>query len=136
MDCLKPKSSKKVGLFLRVNPDVKTQILTRVEKSNLSFTEYAIWSMLNSNKPVYTIDRNALMDIQLELARQGNNLNQIAHALNYIISRTMPPADQEHAIEVVLGEINLEHEKVIEAVNTVLDLQQKVYKTTLLSIKT
>lgn len=136
MDCLKPKSSKKVGLFLRVNPDVKTQILTLVEKSNLSFTEYAIWSMLNSNKPVYTIDRNALMDIQLELARQGNNLNQIAHALNYIISRTMPPADQEHAIEVVLGEINLEHEKVIEAVNTVLDLQQKVYKTTLLSIKT
>lgn len=136
MDCLKPKSNKKVGLFLRVNPDVKTQILTLVEKSNLSFTEYAIWSMLNSNKPVYTIDRNALMDIQLELARQGNNLNQIAHALNYIISRTMPPADQEHAIEVVLGEINLEHEKVIEAVNTVLDLQQKVYKTTLLSIKT
>lgn len=136
MDCLKPKSSKKVGLFLRVNPDVKTQILTLVEKSNLSFTEYAIWSMLNSNKPVYTIDRNALMDIQLELARQGNNLNQIAHALNYIISRTMSPADQEHAIEVVLGEINLEHEKVIEAVNTVLDLQQKVYKTTLLSIKT
>ena len=115
---------------------MKTQILTLVEKSNLSFTEYAIWSMLNSNKPVYTIDRNALMDIQLELARQGNNLNQIAHALNYIISRTMPPADQEHAIEVVLGEINLEHEKVIEAVNTVLDLQQKVYKTTLLSIKT
>ncbi len=136
MDCLKPKSSKKVGLFLRVNPDVKTQILTLVEKSNLSFTEYAIWSMMNSNKPVYTIDRNVLMDIQLELARQGNNLNQIAHALNYIISRTMPPADQEHAIEVVLGEINLEHEKVIEAVNTVLDLQQKVYKTTLLSIKT
>lgn len=136
MDCLKPKSSKKVGLFLRVNPDVKTQILTLVEKSNLSFTEYAIWSMMNSNKPVYTIDRNVLMDVQLELARQGNNLNQIAHALNYIISRTMPPADQEHAIEVVLGEINLEHEKVIEAVNTVLDLQQKVYKTTLLSIKT
>ena len=105
MDCLKPKSSKKVGLFLRVNPDVKTQILTLVEKNNLSFTEYAIWSMMNSNKPVYTIDRNVLMDIQLELARQGNNLNQIAHALNYIISRTMPPADQEHAIEVVLGKL-------------------------------
>lgn len=136
MDCLKPKSSKKVGLFLRVNPDVKTQILTLVEKSNLSFTEYAIWSMMNSNKPVYTIDRNVLMDIQLELARQGNNLNQIAHALNYIISRTMPPADQEQAIGVALGVINSEHENFSKAARAVMDLQKKVYKTTLLSVKT
>lgn len=136
MDCPKTISDKKVGLFFRVSPDVKTQILTLVEKSNLSFTDYAIWSMLNSSKPVYTIDRNTLMDIQLELSKQGNNLNQIAHALNWIISRTLPPSEQELAIEVALGEIKAEHEKVIEAVNTVLDLQQKVYKTTLLSVKT
>ena len=76
------------------------------------------------------------MDIQLELARQGNNLNQIAHALNYIISRTLPHEQQELAIETVLGEINSEHENFSKAARAVMDLQKKVYKTTLLSVKT
>lgn len=132
MDCLKPKC---VDIHFRVPVEVKTCMQTLAEKSNLTLTEYAIWSMMNGDKPVYTIDRNALMDIQLELAKQGNHLNQIARALNYIISNTMPPADQELAIGVVLGEISAEQENFSKAVNAVLDLQQKVYKTTLINTK-
>lgn len=133
MDCLKPKC---VDIHFRVPIEVKTYMQALAEKSNLTLTDYAIWSMMNGDKPVYTIDKNTLMDIQLELSKQGNNLNQIARALNYIISNTMPPADQELAIGVVLGEISSEQENFSKAVNAVLDLQQKVYKTTLLSIKT
>lgn len=133
MDCLKPKYA---DIHFRVPVDVKAYIQTLAEKSNLTLTDYAIWSMMNGDKPIYTIDKNVLMDIQLELARQGNNLNQIAHALNYIISRTLPREQQELAIETVLGEINLEHENFSKAVRAVMDLQKKVYKTTLLSVKT
>ena len=132
MDCLKPKC---VDIHFRVPIEVKTYMQALAEKSNLTLTEYAIWSMMNGDKPVYTIDRNALMDIQLELAKQGNHLNQIARALNYIISNTMPPADQELAIGVVLGEISAEQENFSKAVNAVLDLQQKVYKTKLINTK-
>lgn len=136
MDCLKQETKKSCTISFRVPADVKTYMQALAEKSNLTLTDYAIWSMMNGDKPVYTIDRNTLMDIQLELARQGNNLNQIAHALNYIISRTMPPADQEQAIGVALGVINSEHENFSKAVRAVMDLQKKVYKTTLLSVKT
>lgn len=132
MDCLKPKC---VDIHFRVPIEVKTYMQALAEKSNLTLTEYAIWSMMNGDKPVYTIDRNTLMDIQLELAKQGNHLNQIARALNYIISNTMPPADQELAIGVVLGEISAEQENFSKAVNAVLDLQQKVYKTKLINTK-
>ena len=132
MDCLKPKC---VDIHFRVPIEVKTYMQALAEKSNLTLIEYAIWSMMNGDKPVYTIDRNALMDIQLELAKQGNHLNQIARALNYIISNTMPPADQELAIGVVLGEISAEQENFSKAVNAVLDLQQKVYKTKLINTK-
>lgn len=132
MDSLKPKC---VDIHFRVPADVKAYIQSLAEKSNLTLTEYAIWSMMNGDKPVYTIDRNTLMDIQLELAKQGNHLNQIARALNYIISNTMPPADQELAIGVVLGEISAEQENFSKAVNAVLDLQQKVYKTKLINTK-
>ena len=133
MDCLKPKYA---DIHFRVPVDVKAYIQTLAEKSNLTLTDYAIWSMMNGDKPIYTIDKKVLMDIQLELARQGNNLNQIAHALNYIISRTLPHEQQELAIETVLGEINSEHENFSKAARAVMDLQQKVYKTTLLSVKT
>ena len=133
MDCLKPKYA---DIHFRVPVDVKAYIQTLAEKSNLTLTDYAIWSMMNGDKPIYTIDKKVLMDIQLELARQGNNLNQIAHALNYIISRTLPHEQQELAIETVLGEINSEHENFSKAARAVMDLQKKVYKTTLLSVKT
>ena len=132
MDCLKPKC---VDIHFRVPADVKAYIQSLAEKSNLTLTDYAIWSMMNGDKPIYTIDRNVLMDIQLELSKQGNNLNQIARALNYIISHTLPRPEQEQAIEVVLGEINSEHENFNKAVNAVLNLQQKVYKTTLINTK-
>lgn len=132
MDSLKPKC---VDIHFRVPVEVKTCMQTLAEKSNLTLTDYAIWSMMNGNKPVYTIDSNTLMDIQLELARQGNNLNQIAHALNYIISTTMPRPEQEEAIGVALKVISEEQENCSKAVNAVLDLQQKVYKTKLINTK-
>lgn len=136
MDCLKQEAKKSCTISFRVPVDVKTYIQALAEKSNLTLTDYAIWSMMNGDKPVYTIDRNTLMDIQLELSKQGNNLNQIAHALNYIISRTMPRPEQEESIGVALSVINSEQENFSKAVNAVMDLQKKVYKTTLLSVKT
>lgn len=136
MDCLKQETKKSCTISFRVPADVKAYIQTLAEKSTLTLTDYAIWSMMNGDKPIYTIDKKVLMDIQLELARQGNNLNQIAHALNYIISRTLPHEQQELAIETVLGEINSEHENFSKAARAVMDLQKKVYKTTLLSVKT
>lgn len=136
MDCPKTISDKKVGLFFRVSPDVKAQIYTLAEKSNLSFTDYAIWSLINPNKPIYTIDRFALSDIQVELARQGNNLNQLAHALNMLLTGQVPISEKERVLATCVDLIQKESQMRSNAVKAVFELQQKVYKTTLLSVKT
>lgn len=136
MDCPKAISNKKVGLFFRVSPDVKAQIYTLAEKSNLSVTDYAIWSLINPNKPIYTIDRFALSDIQVELARQGNNLNQLAHALNMLLAGQVPISEKERVLATCVDLIQKESQMRSNAVKAVFELQQKVYKTTLLSVKT
>lgn len=136
MDRSKMITNKKVGLFFRVSPDVKAQIYTLAEKSNLTFTDYAIWSLINPDKPIYTIDRYVLSDIQVELARQGNNLNQLAHALNMLLADQVPISEKERVLATCADLIQKESQMRSNAVKAVFELQYKVYKTTLLSVKT
>ena len=54
------------------------QIKKKVKKSKLTQSEYLLRSALDKN--ILVVD--GLKEILLELSREGNNLNQIAKALN------------------------------------------------------
>lgn len=54
------------------------QIKKKVKKSKLTQTEYLLRSALDKN--ILVVD--GLKEILIELSREGNNLNQIARALN------------------------------------------------------
>ena len=54
------------------------QIKKKVKKSKLTQSEYLLRSALDKN--ILVVD--GLKEILIELSREGNNLNQIARALN------------------------------------------------------
>lgn len=53
----------------------------RAHERGLTKTAYVL-SLLHARPRLLAPDRDALRAVRLELARQGNNLNQIAHRLN------------------------------------------------------
>jgi hypothetical protein len=56
----------------------KKDFLVKVEKSKLSQSEFIVRSVLN--KKIMTID--GMNEVLVELSRIGNNVNQIARAIN------------------------------------------------------
>lgn len=120
---------------VRVSEEELTMMKTLAEKSNLTLTDYAIWSLINPNKPIYTIDRFALSDIQVELARQGNNLNLLARSLNKLLADQVPDSEKERVLTTCADLIQKESQMRSNAIKAVFELQQKVYKTTLINTK-
>ena len=73
------KSRQNQFLF-RLNDPEKELFRHKVSRSGLSQQEYIKKCVLD--KPVISLDRAEMHKILVELSRQGNNLNQIAHVLN------------------------------------------------------
>ena len=73
------KSRPNPFLF-RLNDPEKERFRDKVARSGLTQQDYIKKCVLD--KPVISLDRAELHRIMVELSRQGNNLNQIAHVLN------------------------------------------------------
>ncbi|EIE1453841.1 plasmid mobilization relaxosome protein MobC [Campylobacter coli] len=71
---------KSITKRLRLTPDEWALIEKKLKESELNFSSFALASMLNKNtkKKKSKIDQ----DFILELAKWGNNLNQVAKHLN------------------------------------------------------
>ncbi|HBK1783527.1 TPA: plasmid mobilization relaxosome protein MobC [Campylobacter jejuni] len=71
---------KSITKRLRLTPDEWALIEKKLKESELNFSSFALVSMLNKNtkKKKSKIDQNFI----LELAKWGNNLNQVAKHLN------------------------------------------------------
>ncbi|HEF3077068.1 TPA: plasmid mobilization relaxosome protein MobC [Campylobacter jejuni] len=71
---------KSITKRLRLTPDEWALIEKKLKESELNFSSFALTSMLNKNtkKKKSKIDQ----DFILELAKWGNNLNQVAKHLN------------------------------------------------------
>ena len=65
-------------IVIRVSEEELAQIKEKVEQSGKSQQQYIIEALTQSN----IVNLDGLKEIYPELKRQGNNLNQIAHALN------------------------------------------------------
>lgn len=65
-------------IVIRVSEEELAQIKEKVEQSGKSQQEYILSCVLN--KPITNTD--GIKELIPELKRVGNNLNQIAHALN------------------------------------------------------
>lgn len=65
-------------IVIRVSEEELAQIKEKVEQSGMSQQEYILSCVLN--KPITNTD--GIKELIPELKRVGNNLNQIAHALN------------------------------------------------------
>ena len=65
-------------IVIRVSEEELAQIKEKVEQSGKSQQQYIIEALTQSN----IVNLDGLKEIYPELKRQGNNLNQIAKALN------------------------------------------------------
>ena len=85
---------------------------------------------LIKEKPIYVIEK--LPDIFRELQAQGNNINQIARAINrfdYNMNEYhVPEKDYQETMERLRKEINLLKEEHKRIYQTVLNLSQEVLK--------
>ena len=83
--------------IFRLSDPEKEWFLDRVARSGLSQQKYVLYSVLA--KDIISIDRAELQKISMELSRQGNNLNQVARALNsrgYVdYKNTLPKMEKE-----------------------------------------
>lgn len=70
--------SRPKQLSFRVSEEEETQLRKKIEESGKNQQEYIISCILN--KPIVNTD--GIKELVPELKRVGNNLNQIAHALN------------------------------------------------------
>ena len=89
--------SRKNQFIFRLSDPEKEWFLDKVSRSGLSQQKYVLYSVLA--KDIISIDRAELQKISMELARQGNNLNQIARVLNsrgYVdYKNTIPELEKE-----------------------------------------
>lgn len=67
---------------LRLSLGEKSMLLLRAKACGLSMTDYVLRRAIYDDQPIMVADTRALESLAVELARQGNNLNQAAHALN------------------------------------------------------
>ncbi len=83
-------------IIIRVTEDEANIFKTRLAKTKLKQNNFAIKCLLNH--PVYAIEN--MQDLLLQLKALGNNLNQIARAINS--GKTIPPP----AISELAGGVN------------------------------
>lgn len=76
---------------LRLSFGEKSALLMRAKACGLSMTDYVLRRSVYDDQPIMVADTRALEAIGVELARQGNNLNQAAHALNAAMAAPLSP---------------------------------------------
>jgi len=119
--------SRTARIQIRVSEEEKERVAGLAAASGLSITDYVLWSCLYPRQTVYTIDKGELAAARTELARQGNNLNQIAYALNTLLAGGVKGQRQrDEMLEDCLGAIVRQSGEAVAAYNAVLGLQGRV----------
>lgn len=115
-------------IHMRVSADAKAAIRKAAAEHGMTITDYAVWSMLHVEHSAYVIDEAELRMVRIELARQGNNLNQIAHALNAIAAKGSIGDDERAYLRDTLLMVVAEQQAHLDAYEAVGSLQAKAYR--------
>lgn len=78
-------------LEVRLSPGEKTRLILLAKSARMTMSDYVLRRTLYDAQPIWVFDARALQDIARELSRQGNNLNQAAHALNAALANPNSP---------------------------------------------
>lgn len=73
---------KSVVRSIRIPIEQEQTIRERMQEQGLTFTQYALNSMLNGKTPKKKSQALQNKELIIELAKWGNNLNQVAKHLN------------------------------------------------------
>jgi hypothetical protein len=86
-------------ILLRVTPAEHLAMKRRAAKHELSLSRFAVTSALQAQPPARKQEREQITQMLFELRKIGNNINQIAHALNSarLKSAAPPPAAEIQA---------------------------------------
>lgn len=76
---------------MRLSLGERAAIAMRANACRLSMTDYVLRRSVYDDQPIMVADTRALEALAVELARQGNNLNQAAHALNSALASPISP---------------------------------------------
>ncbi len=111
---------------IKVSDTEKSCIRDGAKLANMTMTDFIVWSCLDSDQVVSVIDSDKLSDIALELARQGNNLNQIAHVANIVKNK---PGVDKALLDDIMSMLLRLNESQHAAYASVRDIQKHVYQT-------
>lgn len=95
---IKPNRKRPIGVNFYINKDEEKILNEKIEKSNLSKSEYLRKQSLG--RKVIVIE--GLDEVALQLKKIGNNLNQIAKAINS--GMASDPTIEFEKIEKIFGE--------------------------------
>lgn len=126
-----PDGARKVGVHIKVSDAEKAAIKEAAAATYMSLTDFIVWSALYSDQCVYAVDPALLASVRTELARQGNNLNQIARVANSAALRRAGSPSAEDMIAEVHGMLSSAREAQAAAYGAVRELQGSVYKARL-----
>ncbi len=86
-------------ILLRVTPAEHQAMKIQAAKHELSLSRYAVTSALQAQPPAKKQEREQITQMLFELRKVGNNINQIAHALNSarLKNAEAPPAAEIQA---------------------------------------
>lgn len=102
--------------IFRASPDEKKELQRLAAANHMTTSGFLRWvAHTHANKENVMIDIAPLEKIQLELRREGNNLNQLAHFMN-THSRTCDKLDLE-----MIREAQVNHSQVLGRVLDALD---------------
>ncbi len=98
----KPKKERKTRrkfvskILLRVTPAEHSAMKKRAAEHELSLSRFAVESALRDHPPLTKLEREQNIQAVFELRKLGNNINQIARALNSArLSNTPMPTQKE-----------------------------------------
>lgn len=115
-------------VHMRVSAEAKAAIRAAAAEHGMTITDYAVWSMLHVEHPAFVMDEAEMRAVRIELARQGNNLNQIAHAMNSIAAKSAIGDDERAYLNDTLLMIVAEQQAHLDAYEAVGALQAKAYR--------
>lgn len=131
IDISRSTGKRRVGVHIKVSEGEKACIKQAAEAAGMTLTDYIVWSALYGDQCVYVVDPVELATLRTELARQGNNLNQIAHVANVIKLRRNNGQSVEDMLDDILGMLLRLNEEQHAAYKAIQSLQSSVYKSSL-----
>ena len=88
-----------VNFKLRLSSGEKSRLLTLSKTVGLSMSDYLLRRSVYDDQPVVIVDSTPLIALARELAYQGNNLNQAAHALTAALAAPHSPQFESYLQE-------------------------------------